>query len=537
MATPSTGKTKTHYVCQSCGHVSAKWLGRCQGCEAWNTLIEERIQPQAAESSLAAVRSEFKGLNKSPKAKASLDDAEEAAFFAKEQAALAREGRSGIAMDSFGPHGASISRGNGPDWVSLDDEDSEGEPSATVRANQTGKDTHRRITTGMGELDRVLGGGLIPDSFILLGGDPGIGKSTLLLQMARGVIAKNENTRILYVSGEESIEQIRGRSRRLGVESKGRIFLAAETQLERVFATVKELEPNVIVMDSLQTFSSGYLQSAPGSVSQVREVAARLMALAKSAGIAVWLVGHVTKEGSIAGPKVVEHMVDTVLYFEGDGGHSYRLLRTVKNRFGSTRELGVFEMEGEGLAEVSNPSSLFLSERKEAVSGTAITTSMEGSRPLVIELQALVVPSGLAVPRRTSVGLDSARISLIAAILERHMRVKLAQNDLFFNVAGGLKLSEPACDLAAAAAIWSSIEERPLPSDWVFMGELGLTGEVRRIGQIDQRLTEAGKLGFTTAVIPESTPKNVLERWRAANEDGVRIKTVTRVSDIGRVLG
>jgi DNA repair protein RadA/Sms len=530
MATPSSGKNKTQYVCQACGHISAKWLGRCPGCEAWNTLIEERVQPLAAESSLAAVRSEFKGLNKSLKGKHQLDDAEEAAFFAKESAALARAGR-GSGLESF-PNVTSFGKSSGPDWVSLDDDD-----GATPGLTSVGSDTHRRISTGMGELDRVLGGGLIPDSFILLGGDPGIGKSTLLLQMARGVISHNPDTKILYVSGEESIEQIRGRARRLGVESRGRIFLAAETQLERVYATVKELEPNVIVMDSLQTFSSGYLQSAPGSVSQVREVAARLMALAKSAGIAVWLVGHVTKEGSIAGPKVVEHMVDTVLYFEGDGGHSYRLLRTVKNRFGSTRELGVFEMEGEGLTEVSNPSSLFLSERKEAVSGTAITTSMEGSRPLLIELQALVVPSGLAVPRRTSVGVDSARISLIAAILERHMRVKLAQNDLFFNVAGGLKLSEPACDLAAAAAIWSSLEELALPSDWVFMGELGLTGEVRRIGQIDQRLTEAGKLGFTTAVIPASTPNALLERWKASNREGaVRFKTISRVSDLGRVL-
>jgi len=535
MASPSGGKIKTHYVCQSCGHINAKWLGRCPGCEAWNTLVEERIQPQVAESSLAAVRSEFKTLGGKARAvRQSVDDAEESAFFAKEERALAREGRSGVALDSF-PHGTSISRGNAPDWVPLEEEPASGATSAR-HANDIGRDTHRRIATGMGELDRVLGGGLIPDSFILLGGDPGIGKSTLLLQMARGVIASGPDLRILYVSGEESIEQIRGRARRLGIESRGRIYLAAETQLERVFATVKELEPHVIVMDSLQTFSSGYLQSAPGSVSQVREVAARLMALAKSAGIAVWLVGHVTKEGSIAGPKVVEHMVDTVLYFEGDGGHSYRLLRTVKNRFGSTRELGVFEMEGEGLAEVSNPSSLFLSERREAVAGTAITSSMEGSRPLLIELQALVAPSGLAVPRRTSVGMDSSRISLIAAILERHLRVKLAQNDLFFNVAGGLKLSEPACDLAAAAAIWSSIEERALPPDWVWMGELGLTGEVRRIGQIDTRLTEAGKLGFKTAVIPEATPKSLLERWRISNSEGVRIRTIARVGDIGRVL-
>jgi DNA repair protein RadA/Sms len=389
----------------------------------------------------------------------------------------------------------------------------------------------------MGELDRALGGGLVPDSFVLVGGDPGIGKSTLLLQMARGLLQANEQLKILYVSGEESIDQIRGRAHRLGVRGNfgggpegDRIFLAAETSLENVFATVKELRPDVLVMDSLQTFSSATLESAPGSVSQVREVAARLMALAKSTGISVWLVGHVTKDGNIAGPKVVEHMVDTVLYFEAEAGQTFRLLRAVKNRFGSSRELGVFEMDGDGLREVSNPSQLFLGERKEPIAGTATSASLEGSRPLLVELQALVTPSGLAMPRRTSVGMDSARVSLIAAILEKHMRLKLAEQDLFFNVAGGLRLSEPACELAAAAAIWSSYEDKAIPRGWVLLGELGLTGEVRRVSQVDARVEEAKKLGFKTIVLPKSS----LER--CGKIDGIQLIAISRINELPGVF-
>lgn len=490
-------KIRTNYSCQNCGFNSAKWLGKCPGCDSWNTLVEERAsaaQPGSPEGSLSAVREEFKGMREA-------------------------------ALEAAGVHGALI-HAQGKAWVALEEDDQLESDSEAERPQNL-----RRISTGMQELDRVLGGGLVTDSFTLLGGDPGIGKSTLLLQMAQGLIRRKPDIRILYVSGEESIDQIRGRAKRLGVSGKGNIFLAAETQLEKVFATVKEIRPDVIVMDSLQTFSSGFLSGAPGSVGQVREVTARLMALAKTAGISVWLVGHVTKEGSIAGPKVVEHMVDTVLYFEGDGGHSYRLLRTVKNRFGSTRELGVFEMDGEGLREVLNPSSLFLSERKTASAGTAITASLEGSRPLLVELQALVVPSGLAMPRRTSVGMESSRIALIAAILERHMSLSLAQQDLFFNVAGGLRLAEPACDLAAAASIWSSFEDQAFPNDWIFVGELGLTGEVRRVSQIDVRLSEAKKLGFKTAVVPASTADTVLDRIK-----GLKIHTLDRVHDLPKVL-
>ena len=474
-------KVKIQYSCQSCGHVNAKWLGRCPSCEAWNSFVEESSAPAgnaAQQGSLVAARDEFKTL---------------------------RDVNSPTA-----------------DWVDLESEDEDGKSVSQQL---------KRLSTGISELDRTLGGGLVPDSFTLLGGDPGIGKSTLLLQMAKGLLDKNDGAKILYVSGEESVDQIRGRAHRLGVSGKGKIFLTAETQLERVFATVHELRPNVVVMDSLQTFSSGFLQAAPGSVSQVREVAARLMTLAKTAGISVWLVGHVTKDGNIAGPKVVEHMVDTVLYFEGEGGQSYRLLRTVKNRFGSTRELGVFEMDGEGLREVTNPSSLFLSERKSPVSGTSIAASLEGSRPILVELQALVAPSALAMPRRTAVGMDSARIGLIAAILERHMGLSLAQRDLFFNVAGGLKLSEPACDLAAAAAIWSSMQEKPFPADCVFIGELALTGETRRVSQTDTRILEAKKLGFKTVVLPQNTAKLIMDKdW------GVKLVPIAQIRELGQLF-
>jgi DNA repair protein RadA/Sms len=473
-------KVRTQYSCQNCGYHSSKWLGRCPGCESWNSLVEERIEPE----SKSAIKS--------------------------------------TALEMAGIHGP-VARGTQA-FVPLEaTEDEEGTPQHL-----------RRVTTGISELDRVLGGGMVPDSFVLLGGDPGIGKSTLLLQMAKGLREKHDDLTILYVSGEESIDQIRGRAHRLGVQGGGKIFLAAETALEQVFATIKELKPHVVIMDSLQTFSSGQLESAPGSVSQVREVALRLMALAKSAGIAVWLVGHVTKEGSIAGPKAVEHMVDTVLYFEAEAGQSYRLLRTVKNRFGSSRELGVFEMDGEGLREVSNPSQLFLSERTQPVAGTAVTASLEGTRPLLVELQALVASSGLAVPRRTAVGMDYSRVSLLAAILEKHMKLPLAEQDLFFNVAGGLRLSEPACDLAAAAAIWSSASERAIPQGWLFIGELGLTGEVRRVSHSDIRIEEAMKLGFKTLVLPANTPKSVLDR--VVSDGKIKSILVSRVDELPKIF-
>ena len=488
-------KIKTQYACQSCGHLSPKWLGRCPGCEAWNTLAEEISagpSTSTAEGSIASAREEFKSIRD---------------------------------LQGVLP----LSRN---DWEPLDDGSRQNKSEST----ETKKILQKRFGTGISELDRVLGGGLVWDGFTLLGGDPGVGKSTLLLQMCKGLVEGQPELKLLYVSGEESTDQIRGRARRMGVRGEGRVFLAAETQLEKVFATVKELKPDVLIMDSLQTFSSGFLESAPGSVGQLREVAARLMALAKTARVSVCLVGHVTKDGSIAGPKTVEHMVDTVLYFEGEGSQSHRLLRTVKNRFGSSQELGVFEMTSEGLREVSNPSSLFLSERKSAISGTAVGVSLEGSRPIFAEFQALVVHSGLALPRRTAVGMDSSRVSLLAAILERHMGLSLAQQDLFFNVVGGLRISEPACDLAAAASIWSSFEKRAFPCDWVFIGELGLTGEVRRVSQIELRLQEAMKLGFKTIVLPDGSARALAKNFLDTLSGGIRLARIQRIDEVPRLI-
>jgi DNA repair protein RadA/Sms len=403
-----------------------------------------------------------------------------------------------------------------------------------VRLNDKSKTggSRPRLKTGSSELDRVLGGGLVRDGFVLIGGDPGIGKSTLLLQVAQGLTETSAEAiqKVLYVTGEESIEQIQGRADRLRITNADKIFLAAETQLENVLTLVKELKPDLLIMDSLQTFSTGFIESAPGTVSQVREVTSRLMNLAKSAGIAVWLVGHVTKDGAIAGPKIVEHLVDTVLYFEGDSGQTMRLLRTVKNRFGNTNELGVFEMTSDGLVDVANPSALFLSERSVPTMGTAIVATIEGSRPLLVELQALCVPSPYGTPRRTSVGMDSQKLAILTAVLEKHVGATLQNQDLFFNVAGGLRLSEPACDLAAMAAILSAILEKPIPSSTLFLGEVGLTGEVRKVPQIENRVEEAKKLGFKSIVIPNS------QRDRAGKTKGISLVGIDHVSELRRTL-
>jgi DNA repair protein RadA/Sms len=382
---------------------------------------------------------------------------------------------------------------------------------ATLAEIEQGE-TATRIHTGMTELDRVLGGGLMPDSFLLLGGDPGIGKSTLLLQMLGGLLHLQPVLKMLYISGEESLRQIQQRAERLGVKHSPSFWLGSETELETVLALLKEVKPDLCVLDSLQTFASSALPGAPGSSAQVREVASRLMTVAKSARMSILLVGHVTKDGAIAGPKTVEHLVDTVLYFEGEAGLQHRLLRTVKNRFGSTRELGVFEMTSLGLVQVKNPSALFLSARRSPVSGTSVTALLEGSRPLCIELQALVTPSGMAMPRRTAVGLESTRLSMLAAVLEKHLELRLQDQDLFFNVSGGLKLQEPSGDLAAIAAIWSSAMNQPLPWRSVWLGELSLTGEIRPVAQLEARLQEAERLGFQKAFLHQGQAERVRER-------------------------
>ncbi|WP_282602838.1 DNA repair protein RadA [Paracoccus sp. PARArs4] len=359
-----------------------------------------------------------------------------------------------------------------------------------------------RINAGIAELDRVLGGGLVPGSALLVGGDPGIGKSTLLLQAAAAF--SNAGKHAIYISGEEASAQVRMRAHRLGL-AEAPMRLGAETNLRDILTTLDAERPDVAVIDSIQTLWSDTVEAAPGSVSQVRASAHELVTFAKRRGVAVILVGHVTKEGQIAGPRVVEHMVDTVLYFEGERGHQFRILRSVKNRFGPAGEIGVFEMTGSGLAEVTNPSALFLSERGQPVAGSAVFAGIEGTRPVLTEVQALVAPSTLASPRRTVVGLDSGRVSTILAVLEARCGIPFAGLDVFLNVAGGMKVVEPAADLAIAAALLSAREDSALPADAVLFGEISLSGALRPVAQAENRLKEAQKLGFTQAILPDAT--------------------------------
>jgi DNA repair protein RadA/Sms len=356
-----------------------------------------------------------------------------------------------------------------------------------------------RLETGIAEFDRVLGGGLVAGSLVLIGGDPGIGKSTLMLQALHG-LAKNSR-KVLYVSGEESIRQIRLRSKRLDTVSS-HLLVVSEIDVEAILAMVDRDSPDVLVIDSIQTMYSPDLTSAPGSVSQVRESAMKLMLMAKRSGIPVFLVGHVTKDGAIAGPRLLEHMVDTVLYFEGDRNHVFRILRAVKNRFGSTNEIGVFEMKEKGLEEVANPSAVFLSERPARAPGSVVTASVEGTRPILVELQALATSTNLGTPRRTILGLDTNRVALLVAVLEKKMGLHLMGHDIFMNVAGGVKVDEPAVDLGIVAAVASSFLDRPLSDGSIVLGEVGLTGEVRAIGHIEARVAEACKMGFTRCLIP-----------------------------------
>jgi DNA repair protein RadA/Sms len=356
-----------------------------------------------------------------------------------------------------------------------------------------------RFVTKIGELDRVLGGGIVPGSVVLIGGDPGIGKSTLVLQMLRQV--SELRGRALYVTGEESPAQIKMRAQRLGVKAE-HLYVLAETSLDEIIRAADGLEPQVLVVDSVQTVFTSELPSAPGSVGQVREVSGRLMIHAKKTGMPTFLIGHVTKDGAIAGPRVLEHIVDTVLYFEGDKGHSFRILRAVKNRFGSTNEIGVFEMKESGLAEVANPSEIFLAERPADATGSVVVSSLEGSRPILAELQALVAPSKLTMPRRTCIGVDYNRVSLLLAVLEKRVGMQLMGMDVFVNIVGGLKIDEPAVDLGIIAAVASSFRERPIAAQTVVMGEVGLAGEVRAISQAEARIKDAAKLGFKRCVLP-----------------------------------
>lgn len=456
-------KTKTIYTCQNCGAQRPKWEGKCSDCGAWNSYVEE-LQLDEPKTRGWSTTTDAKG-------------------------------------------------GTGVKPVRLDQSMEE------VRLE--------RFHTGYEELNRVLGGGLARGSFVLLGGSPGIGKSTLLLQMAGGLA--NDSRKILYVSGEESVAQTGSRAHRLGIRSPN-IEIAAESNLHSIMELARFKKPDVLVVDSIQTMYLSDLPAAPGSVSQVRECAGHLMGLAKQDNISVILIGHVTKDGNIAGPKVLEHMVDCVLSFDGDASYNFRLLRALKNRFGAAHELGVFQMNSRGLEEVANPSELFLEERGDQLIGSAVFASMEGTRPLLCEVQALTLSSPMAMPRRTALGIDVNRLHLLTAVLDRHLDIRLSTNDIFINVVGGLKLVEPAADLAVAAAILSTEGRRDLDAKTCFFGEIGLTGEVRGVSYAENRLKEADKLGFKHFVLPFSNKRHLADLKLDKDKKITYVKNVHELS-------
>ena len=432
-------KTKTVFVCNSCGYESTKWLGKCPGCNEWNSFYEEKLSKVNNTSKLDKPKSV------SPRA---LKDV-------------------------------------------------------------VGKDAVR-TETGFDELDRVLGGGLVEGSLVLLGGEPGIGKSTLILQICDKLKTDGQ---VLYVSGEESAEQIKLRADRLGIHKNNLLFLG-ETDIDLIEGAILDLNPKLVIIDSIQTMYSDEISSAAGSVSQVREITARVMKLCKANGITTIIVGHVTKEGNIAGPRVLEHMVDTVLYLEGERYFSYRILRGVKNRFGSTNEIGMFEMQNEGMVEITNPSSILISERDEDPAGSVIVASMEGTRPLLIELQALTTQSIFTMPRRTANGVDYNRLTLLMAVLEKKAGLMLGNQDVYLNVVSGIRINEPATDLGVVLATVSSFRNIPISKDIVVIGEVGLTGEVRNVNLIEKRLKEVEKLGFKKCIIPENNKKLLKDTYK-----------------------
>lgn len=384
-----------------------------------------------------------------------------------------------------------------------------------------------RVTTHIGELDRVLGGGIVPGSLVLVGGDPGIGKSTLLLQVCQKL--SFDKREVLYISGEESLKQIKLRAARIGSFTE-QLRLLCETNLELIRETIRREKPEAVIIDSIQTMYNEEISSAPGSVSQVREATSVLLQLAKGLGITIFIVGHVTKEGTVAGPRVLEHMVDTVLYFEGDRHASYRILRGVKNRFGSTNEIGVFEMQEAGLKEVENPSEYMLNGRPKDASGSVVACSMEGTRPILLEIQALVCHSTLAVPRRTAAGMDYNRVNLLLAVLEKRLNLRLSSSDVYVNIAGGIRINEPAIDLGVVLAVISSCKDKPIDEKVLAFGEVGLSGEVRAVSQAGQRVQEARKLGFTTIILPEVC------REQIGKVEGVRLCGVRTVADAVRLV-
>lgn len=421
-------KTKTSYFCQSCGAQAAKWAGKCNSCGEWNTLVEEVIHKETKNDRLQL----------------------------------------------FSANKSENHRSN-----------------QSVLLQEIGLAEYPRIQVPGQELPRVLGGGVVPGSLVLFGGEPGIGKSTLMLQLA----LRLKNLRVLYVSGEESEQQIKMRAERIGMTTES-CFILQETNTQNIFTQIEKIEPQLVIIDSIQTIHTSYIDSSPGSVSQVRECAAEFLRFAKETNVPVFMIGHITKEGSLAGPKVLEHMVDTVLQFEGDRNHIYRLLRATKNRFGSTNEMGIYEMSGDGLKEVLNPSEILITNRDQPTSGVAIAATLEGNRPLLIETQALVSSAAYGTPQRSSTGFDLRRLSMLLAVLEKRCGFRLGAKDVFINIAGGIKVEDPGIDLALVCAVLSSNEDLPIAQNVCFAAEVGLTGEIRPVSRIEQRISEAQKLGF-----------------------------------------
>ena len=484
-------KSKVAYFCQSCGFESPKWLGKCPSCQQWNTFVEEVIE------------------------------------------------KANVAVPTWKSNSTTTQRANKP-----------------VQVSEITFDEEQRMLTPDKEFNRVLGGGIVAGSLVLIGGEPGIGKSTLMLQLALNM----PNLKVLYVSGEESERQIRMRAERLALSEIGNrklevgnnnseiespnsgigrgCFILTETSTQNIFKQIEQLEPDLVVIDSIQTLYSSHIESTPGSVSQVRECTAELLRFAKESSTPVFLIGHITKDGMIAGPKILEHMVDTVLQFEGDRHHVYRILRAVKNRFGSASELGIYEMMGEGLREVSNPSEILLSQRDEPLSGITISATLEGMRPMLIETQALVSISAYGTPQRTATGFDTRRMNMLLAVLEKRCGFKLGAKDVFLNITGGIRVEDPAIDLGLAAAIISSHEDIPIPFKTCFAGEIGLSGEIRAVNRIEQRIAEAHKLGFEQIFISKynlasggKDKKNMdLSRYN------IEVKTVGSIEEVFSLL-
>ena len=421
------------------------------------------------------------------------------------------------------------------EWNTIVEEKSGGEGYSSISPKKKGRMIEfvpltgeekalTRINTGIKELNRVTGGGLVPGSVILVGGDPGIGKSTLLLQVTAKIASSNTQDECYYISGEEAIDQVRIRAKRLHLETSP-VKLASATEVKDIIATLEKSNASVVVIDSIQTMYLDEVESTPGSVAQVRACAYELIKLAKKKGFVLFLVGHVTKQGAIAGPRVLEHMVDTVLYFEGERGHHFRILRAVKNRFGATDEIGVFEMQDQGLVEVENPSALFLAERQGNVSGSCVFAGIEGSRPVLVEIQALVSQTSYASPKRAVVGWDSNRLAMVLAVLETRCGMNLSSQDIYLNIAGGLKITEPAADLAVAMAVISSLTNKALPSDTVIFGEIGLSGEIRAVSQASARLKEAEKLGFKSAI----APSNLINKEKVQKNRNIAVHEIGNV--------